>query len=63
MNTLEIILATISMMLLVEGLILAFRPKSVIRGMKRIFKNRKTVVKAGLIEIMLALLVLFLIAL
>jgi len=63
MNTLEIILATISAAMLVEGTIIAIFPKSTIRTIKEIFKNKQNTVKMGLIEIILALLILLIIAL
>jgi len=63
MNTLEIILATISAMLLIEGLIIAIFSKRYIKTIKKMFKNRKEVIKTGLIEIILALIILFIIAL
>ena len=63
MSTLDIILATLSAIVLVEGLFLAVFPKQVMKGIKRTFKNRKNVVRVGLIEIIIALLILFLISL
>jgi hypothetical protein len=63
MNTLEIVLTTISGMVLLEGLIIATMSKKTIKVMRKMFKNKKEVVKIGMIEIILALLVLFLIAL
>jgi uncharacterized protein YjeT (DUF2065 family) len=63
MQTLNIILATLSAAMLIEGLVIAIFPKSTIKELKRIFKNPKTAIKIGLIEIILALLVLFLISL
>ena len=63
MDTIQTILATASIMILIEGLIVAIFPKQTIRGLKEIFKNKKNAVKVGLIEIILALLILFIISL
>jgi len=41
MNTIEIILATISAAMILEGIIIVSFPKSVARNIKKIFKNKK----------------------
>lgn len=63
MQTIEIILATLSVGILIEGAIIAIFPKSTSREIKQIFKNPKTAVKVGLIEMILALIILFIISL
>ncbi len=63
MNRLEIILSTIGILMLIEGLIIATSPKYLIKEIKKIFKNKQEVVKIGLIEMILALIILFIISL
>ena len=63
MDTIQIILITASIMILIEGLLIAIFPKQVGKALKEIFKNKKNAVKIGLIEIILALLILFIISL
>ncbi|MBU1136302.1 MAG: DUF2065 family protein [Nanoarchaeota archaeon] len=63
MNTIRIILITISLMILFEGLFLSLFPKQILKSIKKMFKNKENVVKTGLIEIILALIVLFIISL
>jgi len=62
MGTIEIILITISALMLIEGAIIAIFPKSTLKQIRKIFKNTKTTIKIGLIEIILALIILFIIS-
>ena len=63
MQTLDTILITISIMILIEGLIIVIFPIKLGKAIKKIFKNKQEVVKIGLIEVILALLILFIISL
>lgn len=63
MNTLDIILLTISAMLFLEGIFYALSADYARKGMMKIFKKRKDTIKLGLIEIILALLILFILIL
>ena len=63
MTTLNIILSTVAVLMLVEGLITAIWPKQLGNKLKHIFKNPKNTVKIGLIEIIISLIILFIIAL
>ena len=63
MEAIEIILITISFMLISEGIFLSLFSKQVVKEIKKIAKDRKTIVKIGLIEIILALIILFMISL
>ncbi len=63
MEAIEIILITISFMLISEGIFLSLFSKQIAREIKKIAKDRKTIVKIGLIEIILALIILFMISL
>ncbi len=62
MNTIQVILITISALMLAESLILVTFSKSVSIKIKQIFKNTKNVRKIGLIEMILALIILFIIS-
>ncbi len=59
----KIILTTISILMIAEGLILTLLPVKTKKVVKQIFKNKGQVIKIGLIEIILALLILFIISL
>lgn len=61
MQTIEIILATLSVAMLIEGAIIAIFPKRTAKEIKQIFKNKKNAIKVGLIEMILALIILFVI--
>lgn len=63
MKITEIILATLSIAMILEGLIIAIFPKQTAKEIKKIFKNKENAVKIGLMEIILALIILFIIAL
>lgn len=63
MQTIEIILATFAVLILIEGATIAIWPKSTAKTVKQIFKNKKNAVKVGLIEMILALIILFIISL
>ena len=62
MTTLNIIMGTTAALMLLESLIIAIFPKFASREIKRIFKNTKTAVKTGLIEMITALVLLFIIS-
>ncbi len=63
MLIIEIILATIGVVMLVEGLIVALFPKETIKTLNQLFKSKQKVVKIGLIEMIIALAILLLVAL
>jgi len=63
MNNLEIILSTIATLMLAEGSVIAIWPKSTAKTIKKIFKNKREVMKVGLIEMILGLIILFIISL
>lgn len=62
MSAIEIVFATLGIVMLIEGSFLAFLPKETGKEIKRIFKNTRTTIKIGLIEMIIALAILFLIA-
>jgi len=57
----KIILGILAALMLIEGLIASLFPAQIEKIVKKIFKNKKNIVWIGLIEIILALLILFLI--
>lgn len=59
MEIIKVMLITISIMLLIEGILIYFSPDSMRKAMVATFKNPKKSKKTGLIEIIIALLVLF----
>jgi len=61
MNPIEIILCTISIVMLVEALFIILFPGEVTKNIKRIFKNKKQTLRIGLIEAIIALLILFIV--
>ena len=63
MSTIEIILATISVAMIIEGAFVSLFPEFTIKAIKKVFKNKQEVVKMGLIEIILSLIILFIISL
>ncbi len=63
MTTTQIIIATLAIVILIDGLLLTLFPEQIKRTIREMFKSRKKIVKIGLIEIILALLVLFLMSL
>ena len=63
MTILQIILIAISVLMLIEGLIIALFPKSSSKIVKHIFKNPKNTIKIGLIEIIISLIILLILIL
>lgn len=63
MTTLQIILSTISVLMLIEGLIIVLFSKQIAKTIKHMFKNPKNTIKIGLIEIIISLIILLIIAL
>ena len=60
METLNIVLITISIMVIIEGLIFVVFPNKIRKAMKEMFKNTRATIKYGLIELLIGLGILFL---
>jgi len=63
MDMISIVLITIAVLMVIEGLIISIFPKQVKKAIKQIFKNQKQIVKIGLIEVIIGLLILFILSL
>ena len=60
MQVLDIILITIGTMLIIEGLFFSLLSGQITKTLKKL--NAKNIIKLGLIEIIIALIILFLVA-
>ena len=63
MNAIQIVLGTLAVLMVIEGLIISIFPKQIKKAIKQIFKNKKQIVKIGLIEAIIGLLILFILTL
>ena len=61
MEELKIILLTLAVYLILEGLVLAIAPKPTLKTIKKTFKKPKDVQGVGLIELIIAFLLIFLV--